>query len=405
MKLRVPHYYKDFHCIASECKDNCCIGGWEIDIDDETAEYYLQLQGEFGDRLRQSIGHTDEYCFKLKDGKCPFLDQHNLCQIYQELGEDKMGVVCTQFPRYSEYYGNSKETGVGLACEEAERIIFEDRMPFTLTESEIEEAPVDDPEYDENLAKVLFQVRDYLFDVMNEDKILFYDKLILMIYLGREIQDLMNHEEEDDSVYDTILSYINKKPEELIQDAYQYAIEENSDQCTLSDVDIDLQQSVDQILAAYQNLEVLNDDWPDAIDHVVTILHGEDNAISEQDYNRLMNEYATYMKARDYEYRNLLNYFIYRYFMKAVYDHDVYAKVLMSVTNFLVIRDMDLTKWIDNQKKFSFQDRIDTVHIFSREVEYSEDNLEELKEEFIFDDIFDADVMLQFLIKTKEILN
>ena len=36
MILRVPFYYKEFHCIADACKDSCCIG-WEIDIDEETA--------------------------------------------------------------------------------------------------------------------------------------------------------------------------------------------------------------------------------------------------------------------------------------------------------------------------------------------------------------------------------
>ena len=40
IKLRTPGYYKNFHCISSECKDNCCVGGWQIDIDEETAEYY-----------------------------------------------------------------------------------------------------------------------------------------------------------------------------------------------------------------------------------------------------------------------------------------------------------------------------------------------------------------------------
>ena len=30
IKLRTPGYYKNFHCISSECKDNCCVGGWQI---------------------------------------------------------------------------------------------------------------------------------------------------------------------------------------------------------------------------------------------------------------------------------------------------------------------------------------------------------------------------------------
>ena len=55
MIQRVPHYYKAFHCIASDCRDNCCVGGWEIDIDEETAQYYLSMEGEFGDRLRNKM--------------------------------------------------------------------------------------------------------------------------------------------------------------------------------------------------------------------------------------------------------------------------------------------------------------------------------------------------------------
>ena len=30
MKQRVPFYYNEFGCITSKCKDNCCIGGWEM---------------------------------------------------------------------------------------------------------------------------------------------------------------------------------------------------------------------------------------------------------------------------------------------------------------------------------------------------------------------------------------
>ena len=55
MKLRVPFYYDQFYCITSECKDNCCVGGWEIDIDEETYEYYQQMTGKIGEKLRSSI--------------------------------------------------------------------------------------------------------------------------------------------------------------------------------------------------------------------------------------------------------------------------------------------------------------------------------------------------------------
>ena len=39
MIMLVPNYYKDFLCIADKCRHSCCIG-WEIDIDEETLEFY-----------------------------------------------------------------------------------------------------------------------------------------------------------------------------------------------------------------------------------------------------------------------------------------------------------------------------------------------------------------------------
>ena len=55
MKLRLPNYYKNFKCIADKCKDSCCSAGWEIDIDDKTAEFYKNVKGNFGDKLRKNI--------------------------------------------------------------------------------------------------------------------------------------------------------------------------------------------------------------------------------------------------------------------------------------------------------------------------------------------------------------
>lgn len=42
MKSKVPDYYEEFHCIASECKHSCCIG-WEIDVDIQTYRNYCNM--------------------------------------------------------------------------------------------------------------------------------------------------------------------------------------------------------------------------------------------------------------------------------------------------------------------------------------------------------------------------
>lgn len=383
MKLRVPHYYKDFVCIASKCKDNCCIGGWEIDIDDETANYYLNLEGEFGDILRASIGRTDEYCFKFKDGKCPFLDNENLCEIYKNLGEDKMGVVCTQFPRFTEYYGSIKETGIGLACEEAERIIFTDRKPFSMDIEDIDEEEVIDTEYDNVLANYLFKVRDLLFKMIDNESISLHNKMIYMIEIGKHIQDLVN--ENNTEEIQNIINLLQQNNYEALQlDKQNINIDENSSM-----------YEVESILNAYSELEILNEQWQYYLDDMYDMLHSED--MSPADYSVLVKEFTEYIKDRNYEYSNMLKYFVFRYFMKSAYDHDVFGKLQLSVTNYFVIRDMDIVKWLKNNREFSFEDRIETVHIFSREVEYSEDNLEVLAEEFIFDDIFKVENLIALL--------
>ena len=54
MELIKPSYYDEFHCIASACRDSCCIG-WEIDIDRESLERYKQVDGPLGERLRRAV--------------------------------------------------------------------------------------------------------------------------------------------------------------------------------------------------------------------------------------------------------------------------------------------------------------------------------------------------------------
>jgi len=118
-----PSYYHKFRCIADKCKNNCCIG-WEIDIDDDTLCLYDSIGGEIGDRIRKNIvGDTPHFALK-KDGRCPFLNESGLCDIILELGDGALCDICYLHPRFSNFYPSFTETGLGLSCEEAARIIL-----------------------------------------------------------------------------------------------------------------------------------------------------------------------------------------------------------------------------------------------------------------------------------------
>lgn len=133
MKTYVPNYYKKFSCIAEKCKHNCCIG-WEIDIDDDTNEYYQNINGSFGERLKNNISVTDDCaCFKLDGkGRCVFLNNNNLCDIILNLGEDALCQICADHPRFRNFFPNRIEMGLGICCEEACRIILsqEEKLSF-----------------------------------------------------------------------------------------------------------------------------------------------------------------------------------------------------------------------------------------------------------------------------------
>lgn len=52
MKIVEPIYYKDFKCIAGACPDSCC-QGWEVDADKDSLSYYSTLSADL--EIKQRI--------------------------------------------------------------------------------------------------------------------------------------------------------------------------------------------------------------------------------------------------------------------------------------------------------------------------------------------------------------
>lgn len=142
----VPYYYQNFKCIADRCRHSCCIG-WEIGIDPQSLSRYRAVPGPFGEKLRaQILEDGEEACFRLDEReRCPFLDQQGLCEIYRELGEESLCAICTDHPRFRNYFSDRVEMGLGLCCEEAARLILSQTEPFRLEIWEPgEETPTDE---------------------------------------------------------------------------------------------------------------------------------------------------------------------------------------------------------------------------------------------------------------------
>ncbi len=127
-----PNYYEKFKCIADKCKHSCCIG-WEIDIDEDTLELYNSLDGEFAERIRDSIEGDTPHFVLGENERCPFLNEGGLCDIIINLGDGAICDICYLHPRFSNFYDDFTETGLGLCCEEAARIILTEEEKFYLS--------------------------------------------------------------------------------------------------------------------------------------------------------------------------------------------------------------------------------------------------------------------------------
>ena len=376
MKFRVPGYYKQFTCIADRCIDNCCFGGWQIDIDKETIDYYDTVQGDFGDRLKKYVD-KEAGCFTLNNGQCPFLLENNLCEIYKELGPEHMGLVCTQFPRFTEYYGNIKETGIGMACEEAARIILNDSTPFILEETDIDEEEIWG-EYDSSLGQSLFILRDKIMSMLDDTSLSLSDKLCVILDKCDYLQNLINNNN-----YDEIRKFCSDidlikdiKASSLKQDTSTSIITSNDN----SKPDNRVIKAINmKIWWAYLDLEPLNSLWQELSSNTYDYLYENSDEVCCTPYdNYLLEIYLT----------RLTKYYVYRYMLKASFDHNLTGKAQLIVSNLIILKDL----FIFRKGKDSNQDDekilMDIIHIFSRETEYSEDNISDLYDSFIFDDVF-----------------
>ncbi len=131
MLVQVPDFFDKFQCLAGACPHSCCTG-WEVVLDEATAERYRAVSGDLGERLRAAMTTDDDgdVCFPLNGGRCPFLDGENLCEIHKQLGEEATSVTCREHPRFAEDYGFFREITLSASCPAANDLLLGSREPL-----------------------------------------------------------------------------------------------------------------------------------------------------------------------------------------------------------------------------------------------------------------------------------
>ena len=106
MQVFCTDIFRDFFCKGSDCKDNCCKIGWDIEIDDKTYNFYKNLDSELGRKLISEI-YEEEGCHYMgQKGGCPFMNEKGLCSVQLTYGEDKISDICREHPRFYQWFGD-----------------------------------------------------------------------------------------------------------------------------------------------------------------------------------------------------------------------------------------------------------------------------------------------------------
>lgn len=294
MKQAIPSYYKDFRCIAGDCRHSCCIG-WEIDVDADTMQTYRN----YPDILRHIDTSAEPAHFRLtEDERCPFLNEGGLCEIILHHGEGHLCQICDDHPRFRNFFDNRTETGLGLCCEAAARLILGHPGKVTLE--------ISGDGGDSGNEREFFALRDQLFAIAQNRNILLSERM------------------------EELLAFADARlPEKSMAGWAEYLM----------------------------GLECLDP----ARDEILTRVT-DDSAFPFEEFSASIEQ--------------LLVYFLYRHLAPAIDDGLFAARTAFAVLSTRMICAM--ASVIVENGTVTFEDLVEAARLYSSEMEYSEENMDDI---------------------------
>ncbi|MGN0594179.1 MAG: flagellin lysine-N-methylase [Hominimerdicola sp.] len=371
MRLFYPEIFTEFTCIGSNCNDNCCRMGWDIEIDDDTYRFYKSLDDDMGKRLISAITEEDGCHYLMHEGGCPFLNEKGLCSVLLKYGEDKISEICANHPRFFEWFGGYKEAGTGLACEESARLwLCADKIVFSQCEIDEED---DDLEFDEDNLERMLRARTALINLVQNRNFSISQRLKFIVVYAVLAQDAFDFEDFQD--FEEFTNLLLTDEEQLFRQLANFPSENSKSKDSVS---VDL-------LNYLQGLDFLGDLLPE-------MLKSAEKNINE--INLKIKDFAEFYPEAERQYENILVYYIFRYFIKGVRSYDIFSKLIFAVISVWTIRILDTDKWL-KCRNLGILEQIEIVKEYSKEIDYSFDNTQS-----IFEDVYTTPALsAQRLIK------
>jgi len=350
MLIRRPHYYDRFYCLAGDCPDTCC-ASWDIVIDQDSLDFYQTIPGEFGEKVRSAItvDGDGDHCFSVSGGQCPLLTEERLCSIQLAFGEERVCDVCRSHPRFQEIYGPFREDSLAASCPGVADLLIEAETPAYFPEIEDDQPDEVCDDVDEELLAVLLPTRQRALELIQDRSRPLGERLALLMDFADALQDELDvgQLEEMEAL---CASWMAELPER----------------------EPGRRETMQRLLALLLELEILEDDWRELVRSSAETLY---ERLSEAEYAAACEQFQVYMADRAYEYEHLAAYFLYRWWLKADFDDDVYGKAALTVLSCLAVRELGMALWLVRGKEFSKADQSWLIHQWCKEQEHCAENI------------------------------
>lgn len=403
-----PDYYKQFSCIADKCPDTCC-GKWQIVIDDDSLEKYEDYNGEYRDELRRKVNWKEGVFRHGRSGKCAFLRDDMLCDLYIHMGKESLCTTCREYPRHTEEFENVREISLSLSCPEVARILMNitDKVTF-VTEEDDEDEVFDD--FDYFLYSNLEDIREAILNVIQDRSVDIRIRIERVLQIGASAQ---RHYDEGDLVMWDECEEQDKQ--EIHGEHEEYMLLQKQAMFLIEDLEL-LYDDWDDVLiesqeflfgggemAFAENTKRFEAWWEthneisycqpeqksDTAENVVTEDDAAGNDVIEDDvaWNDATDNHFEDVKAcgggirmtMDIFLEQIIVYFISTYLLGAVYDDNISGKVNACVGHAVELYMLLMARWLRNGETLSTDDLIELSYRYSREIEHSDENLEQVE--------------------------
>lgn len=343
-----PDYYKKFHCIPDKCIDTCC-AEWQIVIDDESLEKYRNYKGDYQQTLCQNIDWEEGVFGHNKRGKCAFLRDDDLCDMYIHMGEDSLCTTCREYPRHTEEFENLREITLSLSCPEVAKIVMNTTEPITFVTKE-DETDECYEEFDYFLFSELEDVREEMIRIIQDRNVNLRDRIDKILQISVSVQ---RH-------YDagSLISWNKFEESDRVCVENEYELFERL------------------FLFLFEEFEILYPQWAEVLVESRLFLFGEGKKVFEQNKEEFETWWNTSnLTPLDIVLEQLVVYFISVYLLGAVYDENILGKVDACIGHTIEIYLLLLGRWLKHGE-LAMDDVIEVVYRYSREIEHSDENLE-----------------------------